>query len=453
MIDKWRRWRAQSTGRRVAAALIAVGGATVFVKLAGAVKLILTARYFGAGDQLDAYLVAFLIPSFLSDVAAEAAGVALIPTFIAVREQRGAHAAERLLRSVLFLSACASVVLLALMLVFAGPLLSLIASGFAHAKLALTQSLLRIMAPILCFGGLASIWRAVLSTEGRFAFPTAALAMTPVTTIVFLVAAGQSGDAHVLAAGTLVGSFLEAILVAWQLRRSRISPFPRWAGLDPEAKQVIRQYWPLALSTLVFGASAYINQAFSARLPAGSVSALNYGNRVLTVLLAIGPSALGIALLPPFSEAAARGDWTPVRTMLARYQRLIWLGALPATLVLVWLSTPLVRLVFQHGNFSAADASLVGRVQQFFLLQIPAMLQAVAVCRLLSSLRANHILAAGAAVSVAANLAANFLLMPRMGVAGVALASTIGVYCYCAYMTWALSRREPAAAPSMISLT
>lgn len=453
LAGKWRRWRSESIGRRIFAALVAVGGATALVKLAGAVKLILIARHFGAGDELDAYFVAFLIPSFLSDVAAEAAGAALIPTFVDVREKQGPQAAQRLLRSVLFLSACASLSLLAAVLVFSDPLLRVIASGFSAAKLELTRKLLWWMAPILCLGGLASIWRSVLTTAGQFGLPAASLGLTPVTIIAMLLLAGGRRNAEMLAAGTLIGSLLEASVIAWQLHRSRISPFPTWAGLDPEAKTVIAQYWPLAASTLLFGASAYVNQAFSAMLPPGSVSALNYGNRVLNVLLAVGPTALGVALLPHFSESAARGDWHTVRTVLKRYRRIIWLGALPLTLVLAVLSEPMVRLIFERGRFVADDTAVVARVQQLFLLQIPAMIQAVMVCRLISSIRANHLLIAGAAISLTANLAANVVLMPKMGVAGIALASTIAAYCYCGYMSWALNRLEPAASRSIIPVT
>ena len=80
---------------------ITVGGWTSVAKLAGAVKLILAARLFGAGDAMDAYLIAFLLPSFFIDMFAGPLDSALIPTLIEVREKRGKEAAEQLYRTTL----------------------------------------------------------------------------------------------------------------------------------------------------------------------------------------------------------------------------------------------------------------------------------------------------------------------------------------------------------------
>src|SRR5437667_6777300 len=89
------------TGWRMLADTVTVGGWTSMAKIAGAVKVILAARLFGTGDAMDAYLIAFLLPSFFIDMLSGPLDSALIPTLIEVREKNGRTAAESIYASVL----------------------------------------------------------------------------------------------------------------------------------------------------------------------------------------------------------------------------------------------------------------------------------------------------------------------------------------------------------------
>src|SRR5271154_519745 len=93
--------RGRAVSRRVLSQMVTVGTYTALVKAAGALKVVFTARSFGMSDGLDAYLIAFLLPSFVSDTLAGALSSALVPTFIEVREVQGKEAAWRLYRGVL----------------------------------------------------------------------------------------------------------------------------------------------------------------------------------------------------------------------------------------------------------------------------------------------------------------------------------------------------------------
>ena len=95
---------------RVLFQMATVGAFTALVKVAGGAKIIFTARAFGVSDALDAYLIAFLLPSFVCDTLAGSLNSALVPTYIQLREREGQAAAHRLYRTVL---AAGSLVLLA----------------------------------------------------------------------------------------------------------------------------------------------------------------------------------------------------------------------------------------------------------------------------------------------------------------------------------------------------
>jgi putative peptidoglycan lipid II flippase len=171
--------------------------------------------------------------------------------------------------------------------------------------------------------------------------------------------------------------------------------------------------------------TSLVDQSMAAMLGAGSVSTLNYGGKVLTLILGIGSVSLGTAVFPHFSRMVAASDWASIRHTLKTYIYLILLVTIPLTLILVYFSEPLVRLFFERGAFTSADTWRVSQVQALFLLQVPFYFLGILMVRLISSLKMNRILMQAAIINLFLKIIFNYLFMQRLGAAGIALSTTL----------------------------
>jgi putative peptidoglycan lipid II flippase len=410
---------------RVLFQMATVGVCTGVVKIAGAAKLILVARAFGMSDGLDAYLIAFLLPSFVADTLSGSLGPALVPTFIDVREKQGGASAVRLYSSVLG-GAVGWLTLVSLIFAAIAPwALRPLASSFDAAKLSLTVSLFLVMLPTAPLSALAMTWRAILNAEDRFVVAASAGLITPLISIAFLLRFGQAWGAYSLAAGTLAGGFLEMATLAAAIAQVGYPVWPRWSGRSGEVDQVLRQYAPLVAGTLLLGGAPLIDQAIAAMLGSGSVAALQYGTRLTAVLVAIGPTAVGTAILPHFSRLTAADESRAARRSLRGYATVILALTLPVVALLVFFSPQLIRVFFERGQFTGADTGLVAMVQRYSVLSIPVSMVLALVLRFISSVKQNDLLLRAAALAVVLNLAVDLVLGKWIGVKGIALSTAI----------------------------
>jgi putative peptidoglycan lipid II flippase len=406
--------------RRVFADAARIGMLTAAAKAAGAAKTVVSAQYFGATDELDAYLIAFLLPSFLADVLAGGILPATMPVLLDLREK---PEAETFYANVLYRS-LQTLTVVAMVTALASPwILSVVASGFPPAKIALTRSLLLWMLPILPLSALANTWRTMLHAHERFVMAALAPVLTPLVTIAALLAVGAELGIATLARATVAGAALECAVLAFAVRSIGHAPFPAWPGRSTVLRPALRQYVPLVSANLLISCSTLVDQAFAATLGAGSVSALNLGTRVVSVMLAIGPAALGTASFPRLSRAAAAGDWFAWRGSLRLYAMAGLLVAVPLTALLIQFSEPIARMMFERGAFTSSDTRIVARVQSCAFLQLPFALVLSLLVKAVSSRKANRALMSMAAVSVAATIGLDFVLMREFGIAGIALAS------------------------------
>lgn len=421
----WNLWKSQSVNRRIFRALMTVGGMTVLAKIASAGKDLVVAYQFGAGDDLDAFLMAFLIPSFAINLVGGSLNAALIPTYIQVRKQEGMTAAIDLYASVLlgslFLLSATSMVLFA-----AGPfLIRTVAVEFSQEKLALTGSLYNALLPCLLLSGLATTWGAILNAHERFGLAAIAPAvMATITTLVLLTLNGAVAI-YALAIGVVVGTVCHAAILGWGVAREGLRLLPRWSGVTPALKTVGNQYAPMLAGAALIGSTEVVGQIMAASLGSGSVSILSYGTKIPMLLLGVGSMAASTAVLPYFSEMVAAERWKEIRHTLLTYAGLVAAVTIPLTALLVWFSEPIVELVFQRGAFTDAHTRQVAWVQSLALLQIVPFALGILAVRLLSSLKANHILMWGSAISLVLTIILNYLLMQPLGVAGIALATSL----------------------------
>jgi putative peptidoglycan lipid II flippase len=441
---RWQSWSDRSANRRIFAAAITIGGAGLFVSLVSMIKDLVVAYRFGRGDELDAFLIAYLLPSFALTVVAGSFDSAFVPTFITTRDRHGGSAAQAL-----FSSALGAVVVVLLLvtgvLAVATPyVLPVVASSFDSEKIALTQTFLFALLPMILLAGLATAWTSVLNAGRRFLVAALAPTVVPGVIIGLLLLSGTSLGITALVVGTLAGLLTQCAFLAILLRRHGIRLLPRWGGFSPELSLMVRQYGQVFAGALLMNSTGLVDQSMAAMLEPGSVAALSYGGKVVSFVLGLGGVAIGTAVLPHFSVMASEGAWASMSHTLSTYIRLIVVGGAVLALFLFLVSEPLTSLLFERGAFSSADAQVVSRVQAFYVLQLPWYFGGMLAVRLLSALRMNSVLTKVAAVNFVVNIALNLLFMRWLGVAGIALATAF-VYLGSFLLCWYAVTRKLAA--------
>jgi putative peptidoglycan lipid II flippase len=256
--------------RKLFYSIVTVGGITALIKLAAAGRDLILAHQFGTSGEYDAYLIAYAVPSFATNLIAGSIAAALIPVFIEVRTAQGREAAQRLLSSTLLTAAAMLSAISILLACSFRRLLPLIASGFPRAQADLTEALFWILLPGLLLGGMNLTCGAVLNASGCFVRVAAAPFLTPCLQLAFVLTTHGS-RVQALAFGTTVGAAIEMGLLAWALHAAGYSFTPRWRGFGATGNVLGRQYLAMTIGGVLMGSTVIVDQSMSAMLGHGSV--------------------------------------------------------------------------------------------------------------------------------------------------------------------------------------
>ena len=425
-LNLWDKLTSGSINRQILGATLVVGLATGLVKFGSVGKELLVAWRFGTGDELDAFLIALVVPSFLINLIAGSFKVVLIPSFIKVREQQGIIAAEKLLSNATAWALSLLVLMVILMVSTSSWYLPLLASGFTTEKLNLTTKLLWAIAPFVFFSGIIRIWGAVLNAGERFALAALSPFTIPLMTVILLLLVPKWGI-FALAFGLVTGSLIETFILGVSLRIHKIRIWPELGQFDANLLKLVRQYLPVTAGAFLMCSTNLVDQSMAAMLSTGSVSALGYANRVIALPLSLTTLALGTAVIPYFSKTIAQKNWRKIRHTFRYYLRLIFTITIPFTIILIVTSKLIIQILFERGSFTTEDTEIVSQIQICYALQIPFYIAAIFVVRLINSLGINYLLAWGSSINLIVNIAANYFFMQWIGIKGIAL-STSCVY-------------------------
>jgi putative peptidoglycan lipid II flippase len=414
-----------SLARSTLGAMVAVGAFNLTAYAGAAAKDVAVAYYFGRSDELDAFLIALMVYLVLVNTLGGAVAAAMLPVFIRANERQGREAGVRVLGNAVVLTCGILAILGALSVAFAPALLRVIASSFSPDKAELSRSLMFMLLPSLVLGGVTAIWGPTLSAHGRYVVAAATPIFGALATFVLLVLFGRSMGPQLLVLGVFIGSLVEVAALGMYMRVLGLAFLPRWHGFDPATRDVLRHSGTLVLAGCVSMGAIVVDQAMAASLGSGSVAALSYGVKTVTVLIGVGSVATTSVLFPQFARLSANHDYQNLRRLFRNYLCLGVAASIVAAILLAGLSEPIVRLLFQRGAFSEADTRLVSTVQSLFVIQLPFHVGGLIAVRLLSALRRNYLLVIISAITLVGDIAANYVLMQLFGVAGIALSTSV----------------------------
>ncbi|CAA7616342.1 murein biosynthesis integral membrane protein MurJ [Magnetospirillum sp. UT-4] len=433
-----------------------VGGFTMLSRITGLMREMMIAHFMGAGGIADAFFVAFRLPNLFRSLFAEGAfNAAFIPLFTARLTKDGEAEARSFAEQAfgvmaLVLAAVVVVMELAMPWVMWG-----LAPGFADTpgKLALAVDLARICFPYLLFISLTALQAGVLNALGRFA----AAAGTPV--LLNLVAmAGlwaltpvTETPGHALAWGTFAAGIMQFAWLAIVVRRAGMPLRPWKPRFSPEIGVLARRIVPGAIGAGVYQVNLVVNTIIASTVADGAVSYLNYADRINQLPLGVVGIAVGTALLPLLTRQLKAGQYGAARDSQNRAAEFALLLTLPAAAALIAIAAPVVRVLFERGQFGPAETAATAQALMAFALGLPAY---VLVKVLVPAFFAREdtrtpVQVAGAAMAL--NIVLNLALIGPLAHVGMALATALSAWFNVVVLALILKRRDLFAMDSRLS--
>jgi putative peptidoglycan lipid II flippase len=417
---------------RLARAAGLISAATMLSRVLGLVREQLFAALLGASKFADAFNVAFRIPNLLRDLFAEGAlAQAFIPTFKASLKHDGRDRAYLLAQRVagsLFL-VVGLIVLIAG--IFAPYVVETLAGDFSGDKFDLTVDLTRIMLPFLPIVSLAAVAMGILNAQDRYLAPALAPAMFNVMSICVgagLYVGGVDGRWVAIgwAIGTVAGGVAQLgiqVPSMWKLGfRPRLRADLRLR--DPGVRRVGRLMLPAIAGLAAVQVNIFVNTMF-ATSEAGAVSWLNYAFRFLQLPIGVFGVAIATVTTTRFADAAADRNHAGMGKQLDESLRLVAFLTVPATVGLLVLGEPIIRLIFERGRFTAHDTYATARALELYAVGLVAYAGVKVIAPAFYALDRARIPMIASMSAVAGNLVLNITLHPHYGYKVLALGTAI----------------------------
>lgn len=418
-----------------------IGGLTMVSRLFGFVRDMLLARVLGAGGVGDAWQLAFQLPNIFRRLFAEGAfASAFVPLF---NRRMPGHEdlseARRFAEEVLAFLIPVLIVFGALALIAMPWIAGLFANEGIEADpelFDLAVLMARITFPYLAFMSLATLFAAVLNSLSRFAAAAAAPILLNICMIVALIAGMTMGEGVVarratgelLAIAVTVSGLLQLVwLWAWA-RRAGFRMRLRRPRVTHGVKELGILILPAVFGAGVYQISRFIDLFFLSTLPDGAYTFLAMGDRLNQLPLGIVGIALGTAILPSLSRHIASADHDAAQRLQSNAIELAMLLTVPAAVALFVTGSAFTRAFYTGGAFTLSDAMATGAVTSALVVGLPAYVLIKVLVPNYFARKDTRTPVYTAMAGLVLNVALNFMLVPRLGVVGLALAGSAGAW-------------------------
>ncbi len=405
--------------------------ATAASRIAGLGREIVAAGYYGVSGPMSAFTIAFQVPNLVRALFADAAlQPAFVPIFTEQLEKKNYREAFRLASTLLLLVTLVLGAITALFVLLAPVVMPIFAPGFEGEILDLTVTLSQILFPILIMLGMSGVVVGILNSYDRFgAFAISPLFwnLTIIAVLVFLIPHFHGQDRiYAYAIGILAGTLVQLLIPTFDLRNT---PFKfgwsfEWRNRD--VRRVLLLMLPVTLSLGLINFNMLINSLFGSLVSEQAPAAIDKAFRIYQLPQGIFSVAIATVLFPTLARFAARGEHDNLRATMANGMRQILFVLLPATAAVLVLSEPMIRLVYQRGEFTPEQTTLVATALFWFAFSLPTNGIYLLQTRTFFSLQRPWMATGLAGLDLVVSALAAFALYKPFGTGGIVAGTGIG---------------------------
>lgn len=414
-----------SKSRNMARSALIIIVLTLGSKFLGFIREVLIAAKFGSGIETDAFFVAMTGTTLITELIRNAISTTFIPVLSEVEVKEGKegklyHANN--INSIIFLIS----VLLVGVGWFISPLLvKILAKGFTGEQFILAIKLTKIGLPMILFSGAIGALTAYLQSEQRF-FSTSFIGFPfNFIYIFFLVFLSSRFGIEGLMVAAVIAVFSQLLIL---LPEAKISGFRFKYVFDIKDSYVSKVLYlsiPVLIGVAINDLNVIVDRTLASGLVTGSISALNYANKLNNLILTVFISAITTVVFPILADEFNKNNIDGVKRVMAYGVNLILIISLPATVGLVVLAKPIVEVAFERGAFDATATVMTSQALIFYSIGLVAMALRLLLTRVYYSLQDTKTPMINGAISVGINIVLNLILIKYMAHAGLAFATSI----------------------------
>ncbi len=439
-----------ATYKRIGFAAMIMMGSVFLSRIIGVAREMVIAHIGGVSGGVDAYQVAFVVPEILNHIVASGfLSISFIPIFSKYLAEGRKEEGWRVFSLIMFCFGGALLLLIGLAEFFAEPLVGLLAPGLAPGPTAaFAVKMTRIVMPAQFFFFCGGLFMAVQFANGRFLVPALAPLIYNIGIITGGILLGPRLGMAGFAWGALLGGFLGNFVVQYGGARRVGMKFYRPAP-HPDLKEYIRLTLPLMLGlTPVFSLEIFF-RFFGSFLPTGGIASINYGFRIMFILVGLFGQALGTAFYPFMARLVTENKIEAANELLNTTLRYITLS-IPLCVLMMVLRQEVVFLLFERGSFDAKATAATAQVLLFLLPGAVAIATYTIVVRGFYASKDTLFPAVFCTIGALLTVPCYFFGIKWMGASGIGLAMSFSAFFQVILLFWAWNRRSKNAASVVV---
>ncbi|OQA20653.1 MAG: putative peptidoglycan biosynthesis protein MurJ [Actinobacteria bacterium ADurb.Bin346] len=413
--------------KRIFSATVIVIIVTLLSKISGLVRDQIMAGYYGISYETDAFTWAFFIPNLFKILFADSLIIAaFIPVYTAYLKSKDEKDRAVFLNSVTNIMLIVFFIISALLFILSpqiGTILSKISSDQLNITSFVTMN--RIMAFSLFMLSMSGLTAGILNSHNIFTIPSLAPFLMNIFTIGFVVLLNHKMGIISMAVGTMAGAVIQLIAQLFQLRVTNIKYSFKIDFKNRSVREIFSMMFPILLSLGAVQLNNSVDKFFALGLGAGNTTALDLSWRVTNLPLGVFSVAVITVLYPLISRQAAEDDINGIKESFSLGVREIGYIMIPAVTGLAALSYPVIKLLFEHNNFTPADTSKVSTILVFHSLGLVFFGLLMILNRIYYAFKNVMTPLKVAAFSIIANVLLDWLFIKFMGVSGVAFSTSL----------------------------
>jgi putative peptidoglycan lipid II flippase len=432
-----------STIRKLGATAAVLAGVAALGQAFVVLREVYVAAGAGTSASLDALLVALVAPSIAVSLLSSSTQAALVPALIEVDAHRGRDAARRL-AGVIVASVLGVAVLVALLIwLFAEAAIAVSGPGLSPASRETARDFVPILLPLVVLAPAGILLAAVGQVHGMFRAISASWVAGPVVALAVTVILWQSLGVTALALATTADAVATVVVLVVALAWRRHLPWPGRGVQRADVARFVQHAAPLAAGSSVLQLNLLADRAVASLFSTGAVSALRYGERIIRAPVSVLLPGWSTAVYPTIARSVGDEDRSAMGRTAAESLRFVIAVFMPLSVATAALAPVLVAFAYQRGAFDASATVTTAAVVAAFAPLILLWLVHPILNAAHNARRRGGLLARNAMLNAASNLALNLLFGSIMGVAGVALSTSVTGWTMVTILAIQLRNREP----------